>query len=482
MNRRLRTTLLLGAAAFALGLLLRRRALHGFDAFLALQATQDGVGGWPGSLFYIPLARAAWALLRPVVPDAFAAMGVLSALGTAVAVAAAHRAALALRLRQPGATALLLLVLPAAVYFGATVEVDPLMLGMAGVAWWRAVPLLRRPRPRHALVLGTVTGFAACLHGGGQLLLLSIAALAGARAVQRACRRATWAPVVPLLRHGALAALVHATVYVGSSLACGREGQATMAANVVLLTPSWSRLPTTLLYEWLLPYAPVALLWPLAWRRRPLRWIAAAFALVWLGYLLFTNAVMAHFEPGPAEQWERGAFFVTVAAPAVLLAAVALPRAALGAAIVVGVAIAAGMVRYGEWAPMPAGFAADVRRLGAAESPYIVCADVAHDYGWIRKADGSIPALHVGEIERLIRLYEPTGIVIDAGRVARWFDERVEFVGKQGHGVILTALALDALRANPDARLRALAEYLPEHYLLEPFRIGSFDGVRLHRR
>jgi hypothetical protein len=482
VRRQLRTTALLGAVAFALGLLLRRRALHGFDAFLALQATQDSGPGLPGSLFYVPLARAAWTLLRPVVPDAFAAMGVLSALGTAVAAAAAHRAALALRLRQPVATALLLLVLPAVVYFGATVEVDPLMLGMGGVAWWCAVPFVRRPRPRRAMALGAVTGVAACLHGGGQLLLLAIAALALARAGQRAWRRANRAPIVRVLRDGALAALVHAALYAVSSVVCGREGQGAMAASVALLSPCWARLPTTLFYEWLLPYAPVAVLWPLAARRRPLRWIVAAFAVVWVAYLMLTNAVMGYFEPGPAELWEHGAFFVTVAAPTVLLCGAALPRAAQRAAIVASAAIAVGMARYGDWAPMPAGFAADVRQLGAAESPYIVCADVEHEYGWIRKADGSIPGMYLGEIDRLIRLYERAGNAIDADRVAAWFDERVEFVAKQGHGVILTGRALDALRAHADARLRALAEYLPRHYALEPFRIGSFDGVRLRRR
>jgi hypothetical protein len=475
--------LLLAACAFVFCVAQGRQALHGFDAYEALVETQTGVGQSHGHFFYIPLARAAWTLLAPFVPGAFEAMRVLSAAGVAFGVFCAHRCALALRLRHPGTVAAAVAVLPAAVYFGATIEVDGLVLGASSLGFWLWAVLARRRTIGVAAGVGAVTGLAAGLHGGMHLMCGCAGVLFGSRALQRAVRRRTareaWRGALLVL----VAAATHAAIFVAAAAACGHRGQLEMAANAKLLSWPWDRVPVTLALEWLLPYAPFSLLWLGCFRRRSLRWVGGAFASCLLGYLALTTAVMGFFEPLGAELCERGSFLIGIAVPMVVLAAASLSHRLLLAAVVVAAAFAIVDVRRADWQPAPPGFAAALRDLVAHEPLELWTSGLEREAGWVRKQVSSVNQLPVPALAHEIAVLVRYGLPVDAVRVAIWFDQRYDGLAQQHSSLLITDEALAAMRNDADARIRALIEqHLPEHYRLEAVEHPPLRAWRVRRR
>lgn len=475
--------LLLAAGAFVFCLVQGRQALHGFDAYKALVATQEGVGQSHGHFLYFPLARAAWALLSPLVPGAFEAMRVLSAFGVAIGVFCAHRCAMTLRLRHPAAVAIAVAVLPAAVYFGATVEVDGLVLGASSLGFWLWALLARRRRIGLAALAGTVTGFAAGLHGGMHLMCACAAVLFASRVLQRAIRRRTpreaWRGALLVL----VALIAHAAVDAASAAACGHRGQLEMVANTQVLSLPLARVPSTLAYEWLLPYAPFSLLWLGCLRRSSLRWVGAAFALCLLGYLALTTAVMSFFEPLGPELCERGAFLIGIAVPMVMLAAAWLPRRLLLAAIAVAAAIAIVDVRRADWEPVPAGFGAALRDVAAREPLVLWTSGVEREAGWVRKQVWSVRQLPVPALLREIAVLERYGVPVDAAEVGLWFDLEHDALAAQGTSLLITDEAVTAMRNGADPRVRSLIEqHLPQHYRMEAIEHPPLRAWRVRRR
>ncbi len=471
------TTLVLAVGFGLVEVLCRREALHGFDALLALHATQSGIGAEAGHFLYYPLARAFRGWLQPFGVDAFTAMGWLSAVGVALAVAFAHRVALALRFgRRAPWLAVALGVTPAVTYFGATVEVDALVLGGASVAWWTMVRLLRRPRALGGVLLGLSTGTVACLHGGGQLLLGSILALAGTEVLRR--WRNGWTCRARCIMRGlAFAVVVHAGLYVAAALLSGREGQGAMVANTQLLRPSLGRLPATFWNEWLVPYAPWSLCWVGLARRSRWRWRGriATLGLVWGAYLLLTNAVMAYFEPAGPVLWERGAFFVTLALPTVVLAFAWCPRGWQGPTLAATAVLALWFVRRDDWTPLPASFDRDVHELLATGPTWIYCDAPDREYGWLCKVAAEAGAFAVSTLPRELADHERNG-ALAAEHVAFWFDQRMAAARAAGARVVVTTAALAWLRGAEDARLRGLAtSHLASNYRLEATSYGGLE-------
>src|SRR5712671_3148848 len=271
-QRHLGTGLLLAAGFLLFYLLQGREALHGYDAFAALSALKDPTQQAPGHILYFPLVRRWWAITGPLGLDGHAALRSLSAVGVATGVLFAQRTALALRLRPGNALALAAAFgcLPDAVYCAAIVEVDGLLLGVSSAVWYLLVRLGRRPTLRRAAALGLSTGSCAGLHGGGQLLLLTGCALLLCWALQRAWQRSHWPRLWRAAGLVAVVVIVHGGLFALLALLAAHQGQLQMAANVLLLQQPWERLPTTLWREWLVPYAPFAVLWAGSLRRRSL--------------------------------------------------------------------------------------------------------------------------------------------------------------------------------------------------------------------
>jgi hypothetical protein len=472
---------LLALAFFGLYLMFARQALHGYDAYAAVRAVQGSPVMESGHLFYVPLAKLAWAVLSPIVPGAFEALRVLSAVGVAIGVFFAHRCAVALRLERPAAAAIAFGLVPSAFYFASTVEVDGLLLGAAGGAWLLWIRLARGRRAGQALAAGLATALVACLHGGGHLLFAAGCTLFSARALQRMRRQGTWRP---LQRHGVLLVLAfgaHATAFVAASLLCGNSHQAVMAGNSLLLSLQPDRLSATLLSEWLVPYAPFSLLWLLGFARRSTRWLAAAFAVVLVGYLVFTNAVMGWFEPRGPELHENGAFLVGICLPMVLQAHAALRPWLASLATVAAAAVAIVLVRHADWEPVPPGFSAGLRAV-AAEPAELWADMMRREAGWVMKDAGRAEPVAVSTFPGLVRSLEGAGAAVTGQVVAAWFDERFETLRADGRSLLILHGAMARLR-ELDPRLRALVdEHLPRHYVLEPVVTPPFPAVRVRRR
>jgi hypothetical protein len=474
--------LLLAVCAFVFCVAQGRQALHGFDAYEALVATQDGVGRPHGHFLYIPLARAAWTVLSPFVPGAFEAMRVLSAAGVACGVFCAHRCAIALRLRHPATVAVAVAVLPAAVYFGATVEVDGLVLGASSLGFWLWGVLARRRGIGLAAGVGAATGLAAGLHGGMHLMCACACVLFASRVLQRAARRRTlqqaWRGGLLIL----VAVATHFAIFAAAAAVCGHRGQAAMAANAQLLSLPLDRVPVTLAQEWLLPYAPFSLLWLGCFRRRSLRWVGGAFASCLLGYLALTTAVMGFFEPLGPELCERGSFLIGIAVPMVVLAAASLSHRLLLAAVVVAAVIAVVDVRRADWSPAPAGFAAALRDLAAREPLELWTSGLEREAGWVRKQVSSVNQLPVPALAHEIAVMERYGLPVDAVRVAIWFDQRYDVLAAQGLSLLMTDEAMAAMRTDADARIRSLIEqHVPQHYRLEAVEHPPLRAWRVRR-
>jgi hypothetical protein len=288
-----------------------------------------------------------------------------------------------------------------------------------------------------------------------------------------------------LRRRAALAALVvavHATLFAASALAQGWD-QLRAAENTRHLSQPWSRLPTTLLEEWLLPYAPFAVLWLGGFARRSLRRLTLCHALCLGGYLALTNAVLGHFEPWQPVSHERGAFLVGICLPTVLLGVAWLPQRLRLAAAVAAAALALVGVRRADWQPAPPGFEAGLLRVAAREPLELWAGSMERDAGWVRKASRRIRHVPVAALPSLLELAHRSGGAASAEQVVAWFDVCYDELQRQGHSLLITPGALDLLRASADPRLRRLAvEHLPDRYRMEQVAEDAFVAFRLRRR
>jgi hypothetical protein len=265
--------------------------------------------------------------------------------------------------------------------------------------------------------------------------------------------------------------------------ATGHTGQMLQASNICGLPQPWGRMPTTAWQEWLLPFAPVSLLWVGALIRRPLRAPAVCLALLLLGYLCLTNAVMGYFEPlGPQSQ-ERGSFLLGLALPAVALGTLWLPTPACLLALACALAVAVVDVRRNDWQPVPPDWADGVRAVLAEGPCELWLGDMDRDFGWVEKLAEDVPRFSVAEIPRDLALHEAQGRTVDAAMVAALFDRLHDDAVRAGRRHLLSAQALAWLQKAPDPRIRALQEeHLPRCYAMTEAGHGVFRAFLLTRR
>lgn len=325
------STLAIGGAALLLYLATGQDRLHGTDwRYLVLWADAPGYvhPQHPGYLVLAKLAAwlGAWGGASTV-----AALGVLSALGGAVAVALVQRLAARVTgsLATANVAAALCALLPGWWHHATVVEMHAPFLAVAVAAlsmawrWWGG-------GAAQALATGAWTGLATWVHATGHFLLpalgLAVWWLGG-----RTRRRGG---------EGLLAGVAHAAVW--ALLFFGTRAVGELPPEV-LAAPKDSLLDAsggplgyllrsfaqahvaaaawpTLQREWLEPFAPVAVLCWLTWGARSQRSAVAVLLLVTLGYLSMALVML------DAITDERGAYLLPLAVPAVLLTSVALGR------------------------------------------------------------------------------------------------------------------------------------------------------------
>ncbi|MBM4060788.1 MAG: hypothetical protein FJ265_06800 [Planctomycetes bacterium] len=325
----------LAAAALAAYLVLPQAALHGTDwRWFVLWLDEPGAVH-PQHPGYLPLAHALRWLLWPCTDDAFTVLRVLSALGGALAVAGAHRAAwwLARDRAFARAAALLAAAAPAMFHFATVVELHAPFAAAMAFAVASAVRWAQSPSPRGALGTGALTGLAALLHGTGQLLVPALAlALLWAnrrRVVVRSARSVPWFLLAHVCVFGGLFVALRLSGHPPAAVAgfAALPDDPAAAGDPLAYLLRWWRdaqfaaqLPPTVLTEWLLPFAPLSLLAFAAVRRRDLAAWTGLFVLLLAGYLVVTVALVH------AATDERGAYLLPLLLPAGWLALHSLPR------------------------------------------------------------------------------------------------------------------------------------------------------------
>lgn len=325
------STLGLWAAALLLYLATAQERLHGTDwRYLVLWTEAPGYVH-PQHPGYLVLAKVAASCGAWFGVGTVAALGVLSALGGAVAVALVQRLAACVggSLAAANVAALLCALLPGWWHHATVVEMHAPFLAVAVAAsllasrWWRG-------GVRQAAAAGAWTGLAAWLHATGHFLLPAFALAVwwlGGRSRRR-------------VGEGLVAGVAHAAVWAVlffGARAFGELPPEVLAApkdslldasggplgyllrsfaQVHVAAAAWP----TLQREWLEPFAPVAVLCWLAWRATPQRGAVVVLLLVACAYLAMAMVML------DAITDERGAYLLPLAVPAACLTLVAVGR------------------------------------------------------------------------------------------------------------------------------------------------------------
>lgn len=353
-------TLALAVGAFVSYLALRQRALHGTDwRWLVLWADEPGTVH-PNHPGYLLLARGfAW-LLRPFGFVTVDALGVLSALGGAVAVAAVFQASLALRADRAFArtAALLAFASPSLFHFATVVEMHAPFAAVMAIAAGSAVRHVQTGSPGGAVRTGLLTAAAALLHATGQLLVPAIAAAAWWGSRGRGFLRASHDAALFVVTH----ALVWGGLYAAIRFVGTLPGALTGPGGAAVGTPDTegplgyfvasfggggllSHLPSTLDREWLRSFLPLSLLAFVAARERPLRPWLFGFTGALVVYVGATAVLVK------AATDERGGYLLPLVVPAAWLTLLALPRRAWHPTV--ALAIACGCLFRGEPGRLP---------------------------------------------------------------------------------------------------------------------------------
>lgn len=303
----MKSTLALFVASLLAYLALHQRALYAGDGFFILASAANGSLQNTSHEGYFPvLAGFGW-LLRTLGIELTPALTVttLSALGTAIGVAASHRALLRLLADdQARATwgAALVATAPAVTFFATAVEYHGAFFAASQLALLAVVRLAQRASLARAGLATLAMTAAALMHGSGM------------------CLGALLVPLI-LRTHGRRAArdvgLVAVAGLVGLALAVMGLRQLGVSTPPPITPASFLReigrtirllayLPWALAMELLVPFTPVALaaLWTLRTHRHDL-WSWASSVLIYAA----ANAVVL-----AGVFWERGAYCLPFAA------------------------------------------------------------------------------------------------------------------------------------------------------------------------
>ena len=267
----------------------------------------------------LPMARKALVAGDALGVHPLRAMVAAISLVAAVGVLVAHRTMVVLggRRAECAVGAALVASVPSAVFFGATFEVQGMLFGVATFGWWAAARLLRAPRWWNVAVLGVATGLTALVHATGHMLTLPLAAfvlagLAQGKVFERLRPRVlvTWAVV---------GAVAHAGTFLGGDLfgLPVLQGIENASGFTTTMRTEPRAIWPALWHEWLVPYAPVGVLWVTAVRHSKLRLQVLALLPVLALYLWMAHKVMltVWWTEDPPHPTEHGGYLLVWSVP-----------------------------------------------------------------------------------------------------------------------------------------------------------------------
>lgn len=430
--------------------------------------------------FYRFVFDGLFAVAEPIGLSRFETARFASALGTAIGAAWLHALGPALGLGRGESLwcALAAGLSPAWLFFATVVEVHGVFLPFAVAATHAQLLAVRRPTLPRATAAGLALGLAYLAHPTGALLLFQmplLASLAGRR--------------LGLLPFALAAGGLLAIVALGSVLlpALGTGVRADQPLTILLdgaadLTRpvTWGR---TLWIEWLLPFAPLSVLWLRPWAGRTRRRIAAGFVLLLVPYLTTAQLLAQH-------GGEHGAYLLPLAWIAALCCRPvgrALGLAVLASGFAIGVAR---IVAHDDPEP-PRAYAAGFRAL-AGDGPLLLLGHQRDFAAYFLHLD-DLPLVFVGDVVT----------VNDPIRIERWvagFDAAARRHLASGRRLFLSQDAWANLRTasrtgrwpltdDPPTAVtgaadapRALLRLLENRYRLEPVRALGFRGFELRLR
>ncbi|MFM1874145.1 MAG: hypothetical protein RL398_3567 [Planctomycetota bacterium] len=449
-------------------LLLPQRVLHGVDADVFIAWVAQGQHDYPRHFAYLHVAGAFYALVAPLGGNAYHALLLASAVGSATAAMLLHRAFVLLSPRSYRCGVLPALAVAATgpcFYFATCVEIHGVFAAAAAAAWLAFAHLLRRPTAVAAVVVGAATGGSAALHAFGHLLLPTLVLAGWAAGAHRRGVRLVWIPV---------AGAAHAAVAIGLAALLAGPGNA-QSADVVpylaSLLPTFDAgsAPAVLWREWLLPCLPWSLLAPIGlFSRRARPWAIAA--LIGLAvHLPLTVLLLGHH--GIVE---LGAYMIGIVPAAVMAASRLLrPRGfAVATAIALMLSLAATAPRWHE--PTAPNFAAGVREL-AAQAPVTLIVGRRHELDGVRRA---LPHLVVMDLAAVWQVWDHERK--DGRTFAQWFDGWYPTFTADGKRLLLSDSARDFFACADIPEIRDFWDRHAAHaYERVQVRRGGFAGTFL---
>lgn len=462
-----RDGVLLALAALAIYLLLAQEALHGLDVHVHVFFLSHGRLEHPFHLLYMQIIGAAWPPLRALGLGPHHAIRLLSALGMALWVYAAHRTAarLSLSRRDAALLAALCAVPPAVVFFATVPEIHGLFSAFAGLAWWVWARLLQVPSVPRALALGATTALAASVHATGHLLF----GLCAAGALGQLWPRPPWrALCAGALAHAAGASLI------AWALRPARGG-GSLADQVAFLRDyaadphAWSNVGRVVVDEWFLAFAPMSVLVFAGLAVRGARPFAVFTTISLLVYLGCAYALLDEIN-------ERGAYLLPLALPAAWLTLRAFGHrtALVAAAVSLGLAIAQ-VVRHDHVAP--ADWVQGLVELAGPKAPGILCRDVDEQAAITR----ALPEAPFVRVDSLMA-------TADRGEAAlpefcAMFDGLVQQFEAQGRATFITAAAYETmLGSGRPFFARFLHEHVEQRFAVERVSRRGFTALRVRSR
>jgi hypothetical protein len=451
--------------------------IHVMVAFLSMQQVEH-----PYHLLYLRLMQFWSALADPLGLPVVDVLRAASAVGTALGVAALHRAAAALGLGRGAAAAATALcaTAPATVFFATVAEVHGVFFAFAGVVWWAWARLVRAPGAGRAAAFGLCTGVAASVHSTGHLLLVAalLVGLAANATAWPAPSRERMSPARAVAVVGVPAVLGHATAAVGLALALQPgsqrapfEGQ----AGYFLLLFDWhsmlQRALPVLWHEWLVPFFPLSIGAALLGWRRGARGFALALHLGLAVYWVVAAVLLV------GDLVERGAYFLPLAWPAALIAVRTLPAAAPWAAASLALALAATQVRLHDRPATGREYAEGLLALEGGSNAVLLCRDSAEQEPLTRYA----PTVATTRLDSLMQ-------TADRGDAAyaefcAGFDALMANFRAAGKPLFITVAAYEDLaRSDRPFFVRFLSEHLHRRYHLAEARSGKFAAWRVTAR
>jgi hypothetical protein len=420
--------------AFAVTFLLRQRTFYKDDGDVYLMSILEGKLEHPHHMLYKPLIAGLHQLLSRCGASLYDAAVLASALGTALGVGCACAASRMLGLSRGAAlaTAALMLSVPAVLFFATVVELHGVFLGFAGPCFVVFAALARTPTVVRGVWWGLALAFAYIGHASAGLLpaLLLPLALFYPR----------YAPTPARVRQLALPALAAGLVFATALLLLPSLGRITglgvdtgsaaayVARDAAAFAADVKRWATTLLYEWVLPYAPLNVLALLACfvgaARAQARWLWLAVLPYYLVCVLLLPSA------------EFGAYFTPFAWPLALLALRVAPPAWLVACGALGYAFGVWWIGAHDRPELAQRFAAGVQAATGGHAPSLLLGD--HDD--VKATLIALPAaanllvLHAGAVPE--SFFPDVMQRLDAYLQAQW---------QQGRVVLLTAGAARVL-------------------------------------